>query len=389
MVKRKICVVTGSRADYGLLCGLLSEIKADAKLKLQLAVTGMHLSKDHGLTYKRIEKDGFAINAKVVTLQFDDSENGITKAIGLGTQRFADAFKKLKPDVVVVLGDRYEILSAAVAAYIAKIPLAHIHGGEITQGLIDEGIRHSITKMANVHFATTNIYRKRIIQMGEYPKTVFNFGAPGLDQMYRMKFLTKKELADQLKFELDGNTAVVTYHPVTLEKQSPIVQVEALLKSIEKFALKTIFTLSNADTRGSKINKMIEVFCKKNPMQYRLVANLGQFLYYNCLKHFDVMIGNSSSGIIEAPSFKMPVVNIGDRQKARLKPKNVIDANYSQKDITRGIKKAISKQFRSSLKNIRNPYDRYRDGGSSRRIKEVLKTIELDEGLIKKKFYNL
>lgn len=389
MKKRKICVVSGSRADYGHLRSLIKELKRDNSVRFQLIVTGMHLSSRYGKTYKAIEDDGFTINKKVDILRYSDSDIGVSKAIGLGCSRFAEAFGELKPDVVVILGDRYEVLSSAIAAYVMRIPIAHIHGGETSQGVIDEAIRHSITKMASIHFAATESYRNRIIQLGENPKSVSYYGAPGLDAIYDTKLLNKNELSKRLDFNLDGPAAIATYHPVTLEKSSPERHIKNLLKVIDSFSFKTIFTKANVDPLGTLINKEIYKFCRKNPSKYKLVDNLGQINYFSCLKHFDLVIGNSSSGIVEAPSFRIPVVNIGDRQKGRVKAKNVIDVGCSKKKMQEGIKKALSDTFSAKLKGLKNPYERFRDGKTSFRIKEKLKHIKIDDKLLKKQFYDL
>ncbi|MCA9398277.1 MAG: UDP-N-acetylglucosamine 2-epimerase (hydrolyzing) [Candidatus Omnitrophica bacterium] len=389
-VKRKICVFTGSRAEYGLLYWLMKEIKKDKRLLLQLIVTGMHLDKRFGQTYKTIGRDGFKIDAKVPLLKFEDSDAGITKAIGLGCAKFADVLKRIKPDMVVILGDRYEMLPGAIAAYIAKIPIAHIHGGEITQGLIDEGIRHSITKLSSLHFVSTEEYRRRVVQLGENPKTVFYYGAPGLDHMYKTKLLDCMALSKSLGFNLKEPFLMVTYHPVTLEKESPKKQILNILKAVSDSGLNAVFTKANADPQGSLINNIIGKFCKKDSERYRLFDSLGQQRYYSCLKCCSAMVGNSSSGIIEAASFQLPVVNIGDRQKNRVVGANVIHVNSSLAAIKKGIKVALSDSFRKKIKsNKKNPYDRYGDGKTSFRIKQKLASIKMGEGLIKKSFYDV
>jgi UDP-N-acetylglucosamine 2-epimerase (non-hydrolysing)/GDP/UDP-N,N'-diacetylbacillosamine 2-epimerase (hydrolysing) len=388
-MKRRICVVTSSRAEYGHMYWLMKEIQADPDLILQLVVAGAHLSKKFGLTYQDIEKDGFKIDKRLKTLLYSDSEVGISKSIGRGCAAFADAFHEIKPDIIVILGDRYEMLAAAIAAYIAKKPIAHLHGGELTGGLIDEGIRHSITKMASLHFAGTDEYRQRIIQMGEDPKFVFNFGSPGLDSTHKLTFLNKEKLAEFLHFDLSGKVGLVTFHPVTLERNTSQQQVLNLLHVIDKFDFKAVFTTTNADTYGRVINIEIQKHCRKHPQKYIFVYNLGQLKYFSCLKNFDLMIGNSSSGLIEAPSFSMPVVNIGDRQKGRMKAKNIIDVEPTQEAISEGIKKALSEGFKKSIRATINPYDKYGDGKNSIRIKEKLKRIKLTEELTKKNFYDL
>lgn len=387
--KRKICIVTGSRADYAHLYWLLKEIANDPQLTLQLVVTGMHLSKVHGLTYKMIVKDGFSINTKINLLLYSNTEVGMTKSIGEGCKLFADAFQRLKPDMVVIFADRFEMLSAAIAAYVTKIPIAHIHGGETTQGAVDEAIRHSITKMAGLHFAATEVYRKRIIQLGEHPKSVFNAGSPSLEALRSQELLTRKELEASLGFDLTGRVAILTYHPVTLERETPQKQIENILRALAKFDLKVVFTKANADAHGDIINKRIEAFCRKDPARYKLFDFLGQKRYFSCLKHFDVMIGNSSSGLVEAPSFKLPVVNIGDRQKGRIRAGNVVDVGYSSDAIQRGIRCALSKGFKVRLKKLRNPYACLHREKTSCYIKERLKKFAANGNSLKKEFYDI
>jgi UDP-N-acetylglucosamine 2-epimerase (non-hydrolysing)/GDP/UDP-N,N'-diacetylbacillosamine 2-epimerase (hydrolysing) len=389
MRKRKICVITTSRADYGLLYWLMKEIQSDCELVLQVIAAGMHLEPGFGLTYKAISEDGFKITEKIRLSMKDDTEIGISKSIGIGFKKFAMTYEKLRPDVIVLLGDRYELLSAAVPALVSKIPLAHIHGGETTQGAIDEAVRHCITKMSIVHFVSTEIYRKRIVQMGEDPKFVFNYGAPGLDNLHRLRLLNKKKLQEELDFDLHGETAIITCHPATLEKYSPGDQIDNLLKALKAYDFKAVFTMANADVGGRTINREIEKFCRAEPGKYKFFRNLGQVAYLSCLKNFDIMVGNSSSGIIEAPSFKLPVVNIGDRQKGRVRAKNVIDVGYSKSSIEKGVKKALSRAFRNTIRYVKNPYDRYSDGKTGYRIKQKLKKLKLDGDLVKKKFHDL
>lgn len=387
--KRKICVISGTRAEYGLLYWIIREIQADPELSVQLIVTGMHLSQEFGLTYKQIEEDGVHIDRKVEILLSSDTDVGTTKSVGIGCLGFADAFSDLQPDVVLVLGDRFEILSAVIAAMFAKIPVAHIHGGEITAGVVDENIRHAITKMANIHFPSTDSYAKRIIQMGENPEVVFCYGAPGLDNIYRLNLLTKEELETSLGFKIEAKTAIFTYHPETLDSKNSKKQIDRILKAILQSDLNVIFTKSNADPFGRAINNTLEIFVQKNPIKYKLCASLGQLKYLSLLQYVDVMIGNSSSGLLESSSFKLPVVNIGDRQLGRIRPLNVIDVKHSLNEIIQGIEKGLSSEFNKLISNCNNPYDKYQDGRVSYRIKEKLKTVQLNEKLIKKKFFDL
>ncbi len=385
---RKICVVSGSRADYGHLQSLMRACALDSSIDLQMIVTGSHLAKEQGQTYRQIQKDGFKIHAKVNISKFDDSAVGITKRIGLACHGFGDAFARLSPDIVVVFGDRYEILAATIAAYVGKLIIAHLHGGELSEGALDEGFRHAITKMAHVHFAATENYRRRIVQLGEQPKNVFNFGAPGLDALRSMKLLSKDALSSELKFDLKGRCAIVTFHPETLDRGLSRKQLDGILTAIGAFDLKVIFTKANMDPQALQINKALAEFCKKNPLRYRLVDNLGVQKYWSCLASFDLMIGNSSSGIIEAPSFRLPVINVGDRQKGRIRSCNIIDVPIKTFDIRKAIAKALSKSFKKSLIAMKNPYQRFDDGKSGWRIKEQLKRVEIDGDILKKKFFD-
>jgi UDP-hydrolysing UDP-N-acetyl-D-glucosamine 2-epimerase len=387
--KRKICVVTTSRADYGLLYWIMREILEDRRLQLQTIATGMHLSPEFGSTYRKIEQDGFVLDRKCHMLLSSDCEVATVKSIGVGLMSFADALKELLPDIVVILGDRFELFSVAIAALILRIPIAHIHGGETTQGAFDEAVRHSVSKMSSIHFAATEVYGERIIQMGEDPNHVFNFGAPGLDFLYREAIPNKTELERLLGFDLSGRVALVTYHPETLHDHEPTNGFESVLTAITRSKLKAIFTQANADPGGRKINDRSQAFCAKAPDRYKFLNNLGQRGYFGALKNLDLMIGNSSSGLTEAPSLGLPVVNIGDRQKGRVRAGNIIDVGRSTAEIKRGIEIALSAPFRKSARQSPNPYDPFRDGKTSYRIKEALRTIKLGEYLIKKQFHDL
>ncbi|NQT32340.1 MAG: UDP-N-acetylglucosamine 2-epimerase (hydrolyzing) [Candidatus Omnitrophica bacterium] len=385
MSKRKICVVTGSRAEYGHLYWLLRAIEDDPALELQTVVTGMHLSSDFGSTVNVIKNDGFQISGKVKVLSSSGKDEEMTRPIGRGLNGFTDIFKKLSPDIVVVLGDRFEVFSAAIAAYILQIPVAHIHGGELTEGALDEGFRHSITKMASIHFPAAKDYADRIIRMGELPRRVFAFGAPGLDSIRGLNLLTKKELEESLGLKMESPTAVVTYHPVTLERGTASAQMDELVSALDEFDMRIIFTMPNADTGHKVITGKIRKYAEKNKKRVKVFTSLGQIRYLSLLKHADLMIGNSSSGIVEAPSLKLPVVNIGDRQKGRIKPGNVIDCGYSSREIKKAVKKALSSTFIGSLAKLKNPYGK---GNVSVRIKDRLKKVKLGEELIKKEFFD-
>jgi UDP-hydrolysing UDP-N-acetyl-D-glucosamine 2-epimerase len=383
--QRKICLVTGARADYGLLYWLMKEIKADPDLELQLLATGMHLSPEFGLTYRTIEEDGFTINEKVEMLLSSDTPVGIAKSIGLGVIGFADALARLKPDILVLLGDRYEIFAAAQAALIARIPMAHIHGGESTEGVIDEAIRHAVTKMAHLHFVASEPYRNRVIQMGENPGLVFNFGAPGLDNINKLKLLKKEDFEKLINFKFGNVNFLITYHPVTLLNDRSESPMGFLLAALDYFPeAKIIFTMPNADTHGRIIIGMIERFVKEHGNNSIAFTSMGQIRYLSAIQHVDVVIGNSSSGLIEVPLFKKPTVNIGDRQRGRLKAKSIIDCDENTEEIIAAIKKALSPEFHETLKDVSSLYGY---GDASPKIKEILKTINLD-GIIIKKFYS-
>ncbi|KAB2953622.1 UDP-N-acetylglucosamine 2-epimerase (hydrolyzing) [Heliorestis acidaminivorans] len=386
MEKRKICIVTGTRADYGLLYGLLHEIKEDPDLELQLIVTGMHLSPEFGLTYQKIEQDGFTIDAKVEMLLSSDTTVGITKSIGLGLIGFAEALDRLRPDIVVVLGDRFEILAPVQSALVARIPVAHIHGGETTEGCIDESIRHAITKMAQLHFTSTEQYRQRVIQMGEHPEKVYNFGTPGLENIRRMKLHSKDELEKELDFQFGKTTFLVTFHPVTLNKKGPEQAVESLLKALDQFPeAKIIFTMPNADTDGRVIIKKIQQYESARKDRVKAFTSLGQIRYLSTIKYVDAVLGNSSSGLIEVPYFQKPTVNIGDRQKGRLCASSVINCAENSESIQQAIEKALSKDFQKTLESTKSPYG---TGEVSKNTKEILKRIDLTS-LLRKPFFDL
>jgi len=354
MNKRKICVVTGSRAEYGLFCPILIKIQESNKLELQLISTSSHHSTEYGLTYKQIENDGFTIDDKINNLFPSDSNSSIVKSTAKATSLLSDSFDRLEPDIVLLLGDRYETHASATAAMLMNIPIAHIHGGEVTEGAVDEQIRHSITKMSYLHFCSTETYRKRVIQMGEDPARVFYSGAPGIDNIKNLKLLTKNKLEKELNWKLTFKSALFTYHPVTLEESDVEIDLEVILSILETFSFNILFTYANADSGGKVINQKIEEFCIIQPARYKVVKSLGQIKYLSAMKYVDLLIGNTSSGIIEAASFRKPVVNIGDRQKGRLRGENVIDCNL--KTLQESIKLALSSSFRNKIKNLNNIY---------------------------------
>lgn len=384
--KRKICIVTGTRAEFGLMQWLMHEIQEDSDLELQIIATGMHLSPEFGQTYKSIEDRGFPISKKVEVLLSSDSSIGISKSMGLGMISFAEAYAELEPDVIVVLGDRFEIFSAVSAATIARIPIAHLHGGEATEGLIDEPIRHSITKMSHLHFTATEAYAQRVRQLGEQPDRVFHTGTPGLDNISRLKLLNREAFEKSIDFALGKQNILVTFHPVTLESKTATTQFAELLQALDMLPeAHVIFTMPNADTDGRIIMKMINDYVAENKKRVKAFTSLGQLRYLSAFKHVDVVLGNSSSGLIEAPSFGIPTVNIGDRQKGRIKAETVIDCGPITASISNALHKAFSKEFRKSIKGLENPYGK---GGASLKIKEILKTYPL-KGIVKKAFYDL
>ncbi len=384
-MKRKICVVTGTRAEYGLLYWLMKEIEANKDLELQLIVTGMHLSPEFGLTYKEIEKD-FKINKKIEILISSDTAIGISKSMGLAQIGFAEAYEELKPDILVVLGDRYEIFSAVSVAMIANIPIAHLHGGEITEGAFDESIRHSITKMSHLHFTATDEYKNRVIQLGEEPNRVFNFGGMGIENIKRLNLLSKEEFEKSIDFKLNKKNILVTFHPVTLESLTAKEQFQELLDAIDELEdTNIIFTKANSDTDGRVINQKIDEYVAKNSDKSVGFASLGQLRYLSALQYIDAVVGNSSSGLLEAPSFKIATVNIGDRQKGRIKALSVIDCEPKKEEISKAFEEIYSKEFQKKLKNVENPYG---ENCPSKRIIEVLKNVNL-ANILKKSFYDL
>lgn len=380
---KKICVITGTRADYGLLYWLMREIDDDPDLELQIVATGMHLSPEFGLTYQVIKGDGFFINHKVEMLLSSDTPVGIAKSIGLGVIGFADALDKLTPDILVVLGDRYEILSAVQAALVARIPVAHIAGGDTTEGAFDEAIRHSITKMAHLHFVTNEIAKRRVCQLGENPKYVFNVGSPGLDNVRRLRLLDKAELATQLNFSFRNKNVLVTFHPVTLSEQSSAEQLHELLQALALLGddVGIIFTKPNSDTNGRILIRMMDDYAREH-RNAKVVTSLGQIRYLSAINHVDAVVGNSSSGLYEVPSFRKPTVNIGKRQQGRLKAKSVIDCQTHAASIL----KAIEAAFQLDCSDVVNPYG---DGKSSERIVRLLKEIPDYKKLLMKRFFEM
>ncbi|TGM82292.1 UDP-N-acetylglucosamine 2-epimerase (hydrolyzing) [Leptospira mtsangambouensis] len=384
-MKKKICVVTGTRAEYGLLSHLMKEIKARPEFLLQVVVTGMHLSPEFGLTFKEILKDGFEIDQKLEILISADTASSVTKSIGLGFLGFADAFEKLKPDLLIVLGDRYEILAAASSALIFNIPICHIHGGELTYGAYDDAIRHSITKMAKIHFTAAKEYRNRVIQMGEDPNFVFNVGGLGVDSILRLPVIPKEKLEEELKFSFGKKNLLVTFHPETLSAETPANQFNELLAALDQLEdTSLIFTHPNSDNGGREIILLIESFVKnhKNAKSY---SSLGQVRYFSCIRYVDGVIGNSSSGLLEVPTFKKGTINIGNRQSGRLKAESIIDVSTSRNSILDGIRELYSNDFQNRLQSVVSPYG---DGQSTEKMIKILEEIKFDS-LLEKKFFDL
>ena len=356
---KKICVITGTRAEYGLLSGVMRLIRESKTSELQLIVTNMHLSEEHGNTYQEIENDGFIIHKKVYMNASSDSPHAIVHSMGQALSGFADAFVDLQPDIVLVLGDRYEILAAVSAALLFSIPIAHLYGGEITEGAIDDSIRHAITKMSNIHFTATEEYKKRVIQLGENPNTVFHVGSLGVENSKKIPLLSKQELEQSLSFEITPNTILVTYHPVTREHQSANSQITALLSALEKLEhIRILFTFPNSDAEHSIIREAILTFTKKHAHRSIAIPSLGMVRYLSALQYVGAVVGNSSSGIIEAPSFGIPTVNIGTRQKGRICAESVIHCDATCDSIVHATQQALSSEFRTHATQVLNPYEK-------------------------------
>lgn len=383
---RKICVYTSTRAEYGLLRRVIQGISDNETLQLQILASGMHLSPEFGMTIQEIRDDGFEPDESIEILLSSDSSAAICKSMGLAMIGYGEALQRLKPDIVVVLGDRFETFCMAAAAQVCRVPLAHIHGGETTEGAIDEAFRHSITKMSHLHFASCEAYRHRIIQLGEDPNRVFNVGALGVENIRQMSLLERNVLGDSLGFNLENPYFLVTFHPVTLEKDTSEGQSRALLNVLDAFPeYNVIFTKANADTDGRVINRMIDAYAERQPERCLSVASLGSLRYLSAMKFASAVIGNSSSGIIEAPSFKVPTINIGDRQKGRVMAENVVNCEPSSASIKAAIRKSLSSEFQQVLLHTVNPYDKI---DTASEIVSMIATFD-PAGLLKKQFYNI
>lgn len=381
---KRIAVVTVARSDYGIYRPLLRRIDEHPELELQLVAGGMHFSAEHGSTIEEIEADGRPVAARVEAFPRGDDPLAIADAVGAGVAGFAAAYARLRPDLVVVLGDRYEMLAAAVAALPLVLPLAHLHGGESSEGAIDESIRHAITKLAHVHFPATELYARRIVQMGEAPWRVHAVGAPGLDAIAELEPLTREELEARAGVRLGERTLLATYHPVTLAWERVEEHARAFLDALDRAGFDVLFTAPNADTANRTVSRLLEEYVAAHPGS-ALVANLGSRAYLSALRHVRALVGNSSSGIIEAASFGLPVVNVGRRQEGRLRAANVLDAPDDAEAILAAIRRATSDEFRASLAGLENPYG---DGRASERIVDVLASLALDERLLHKRFHD-
>lgn len=383
-MKRKVCVITGTRADYGLLRWVMQGIKEAPELELQIVACGMHLSPEFGLTYRAIEADGFRIDRRVESLTSSDTAVGIAKSMGLGLIGFADALTELSPDIVLVLGDRFEIHAAVSAALVARIPVAHLHGGELTFGAIDDALRHSITKMSHLHFVATEEYRQRVIQLGEQPDRVFVVGGLGVDSIMHLDLLERTELEAVLGFKFYPRNLLVTFHPETQESISPADQLSELLAALDGLDdTGLIFTMPNADTGGRQLIRMIDDYVSRN-CNARAYTSLGQLRYLSCITHVDAVVGNSSSGLLEAPSFRKASVNIGERQRGRIQASSVINCRADRQSIGEALDHLYSPEFQASLECVHNPYG---NGGASEKVVQVLQTHYLDD-IVKKIFFD-
>lgn len=383
---RKICVVTGTRAEFGPLSYLMKLLDNDLEFELQIIATGMHLSPEFGYTYDDIINEGFKVNKKIEILLSSDTSIGVSKSMGLAQISFAEAYDELQPDLLLVLGDRYEIFSAVAAAMVARIPVAHLNGGEKTEGAIDESVRHCLTKMSHLHFTATEEYSKRVIQLGENPKYVFNVGEVGLDNVGILELLSKEEFEESINFKLNKKNILVTFHPVTLEKGMAELQFQELLNAIDELEdTNIIITHSNSDMEGRKIIEMIKKYVLKNNVKAISFSSLGYKRYLSALQYIDVVVGNSSSGIIEAPSFNVATINIGNRQKGRIQADSVINCEPIKESILESFKTVYSEDYIVTLKNVKNPYGQ---GGSSQKLVNILKNISFPK-LINKSFYDI
>lgn len=382
---KKICILTATRAEYGLLKPIIKKLMLEQEFDVRIIVTGAHLSTEFGLTYKEIELDGIIIDEKIEILLSSDTPTAISKSMGLALISFSSYFERQKPDMLIVLGDRYETLAVCIAAMNERIPIAHLYGGEITEGAVDDSIRHAITKLSYLHFTSTDAYRNRVIQLGEQPDRVFCVGAIGIENILQEKLLSKSDLESEINFSLDLPYVMITFHPVTLEDNSAQNQFQELLKALEKYTnMKMIFTKANADTNGRIINSMIDEFTKHNNNAIAF-SSMGSLKYLSALKYCKLVIGNSSSGLLEAPSFCIPTINIGDRQKGRLQASSVVNCEPIEEEVIAAIDKALDAEFAEIVRKTKNPYG---NGDTSSKIIQVIKSVFTSKIDLKKKFYD-
>lgn len=384
---RKICFITGTRAEYGLLSRLMKMVQDDPDTQLQIIATNMHLSPKFGNTYQEIERDGFTIDKKIPILEEEkDDANATLKSMSKALAGFADAYDELKPDMVIVLGDRYEILAAATAALIDRIPIAHLYGGEITEGAYDDAIRHCVTKMSHLHFTSCEEYRHRVIQLGEQPDHVYNVGSIGVENIKMLPLMSKDEIEKGIGFAIDNHTILVTYHPVTLGNRTAKEDIEDFIAALEeKKNLRIIFTMPNSDTGGQAIVEAINAFADKNPQRAKAFKSLGVLRYLSVMRQVAAVVGNSSSGLVEVPSFGIPTLNIGDRQKGRMAADSVFNCKTDKQAVLKGLDIVMSEEFRQKAAAIHNPYDKE---GTAQAIFKVISTYPLDS-LNQKHFYDI
>ena len=382
---KKICIITGSRAEYGLLKNLILRLKKNKKFKIKLIVTGSHLSEKYGFTLREIKKDSLNIENKINLNFKKDNTIGISNSISLGLNKFVKIFEKLKPDLILVLGDRFEIYTSALAALLCRLPICHIHGGELTEAMLDDAFRHSITKMSHIHFAANQIYKKRIIQLGENPKNVYNVGGLGVDSIKKQKILKKSELEKFLNLNFLKKSILVTFHSETLNRKSTKKNFNELLRALKKIQNTTIiFTMPNHDIDSSIIHSSILKFVKNKKNSF-FFKSLGQKVYYSCCKYMTCMVGNSSSGLLEMPTFKKFTINIGDRQKGRIKAKSVINCKFNSQEIYKKINFVLKSKNQLKIKNVKNPYG---EGGATDKIISILEKVNLKD-ILNKRFYDL
>ena len=385
---RKICVVTGTRAEYGLLSRLMRMIRDSQETQLQVIATNMHLSPKYGNTYKEIEKDGFTIDCKVPIIDDDGNNDSLSTVLEMsrGMKGYAEAYKELKPDMLLILGDRYEMLAAATAALIMRIPIAHISGGAVSEGAFDDAIRHSITKMSHLHFTEAEDYRRRVIQLGEQPNRVFHVGALGVENIKKLPLLEKDVIEKDINFKIDQNTILVTYHPVTLGDHTAEQDIKEFIEALnQRPDIRIIFTMPNSDTGSQSIVEAINNFVANNPERSIAYKSLGIIRYLSVMKEVSAVVGNSSSGLVEVPSFGIPTLNIGDRQKGRLSAESVLNCNTDCKSIIAGLDRVLSQEFRTIAASAKNPYDKE---GTAEAIYNVISTYPLEQ-LTQKHFYDI